>query len=55
MSRRWVVSLDWSEPIAGPIAPWNALYDYRSLYGDRLVSAERVGPLQSVYVADVRL
>jgi cyclopropane fatty-acyl-phospholipid synthase-like methyltransferase len=54
LSRRWVVSLDWSEPIAGEIAPWNALFDYPALYGERLVRAERVGPLQSLYVVDVR-
>ena len=27
-SRRHIVTVDWTEPIDGPIAPWNFLHDY---------------------------
>ncbi len=50
LSGRDVVSLDWTEPINRPVAPWNFIHDYEALYGDRLVSVEEVGQ-QSIFVA----
>jgi len=50
LSSGYVVSLDWTEPIERPIAPHNFRHDYVTLYGDRLISKEKIG-LQSIYVA----
>ena len=49
LARKWVVTVDWTEPIAGKIAPWNWRYDYRTLFG----TVERVVPagLQSIVVS----
>ena len=48
LARRWVVTVDWTEPIRGKIAEWNWRHDYRSLFG----SVERVIPagLQSIFL-----
>jgi len=49
LARRWVVTVDWTEPLGdAPIAEWNWLYDYPALFG----SVERIIPigLQSIFV-----
>lgn len=49
LARKWVVTIDWTEPLGDqPIAEWNWLYDYPSMFG----TVERVIPLglQSVFL-----
>jgi trans-aconitate methyltransferase len=48
LSRRWVVTLDWTEPITRRVLPHTWLHDYRSLFG----KVETVVPigLQSIFV-----
>lgn len=31
LANRWIVTIDWTEPLAGKIAPWNWLHPYRDL------------------------
>ena len=50
LAKRYVVTLDWTEPIDRPAASHNFRHDYAALYGDRLLSVERIG-LQSIFVA----
>jgi len=44
-SRQAIVTVDWTEPIEGPIGPWNFLHDYAA-HGLRVVSKV---DLQSVH------
>lgn len=48
LARKWVVTVDWTEPVKGPIADWNWRHDYRALVG----TVERVIPagLQSIFL-----
>lgn len=48
LSLRWVVTVDWTEPITRRVLPHNWLHDYRSLFG----KVETVVPigLQSIFV-----
>lgn len=52
LARRYIVTIDWTEPLAEPIAPWNWLYDYRTLFGaDRVRQAIPIG-LQTLFVIE---
>lgn len=48
LARKWLVTVDWTEPLAVPIAEHNWLYDYPALFG----TVERTIPtgLQSIFV-----
>lgn len=48
LARKWVLTVDWTEPVAGKTAEWNWLHDYRSLFG----TVERAIPagLQSIFL-----
>lgn len=48
LARKWIVTVDWTEPIDGEIAEWNWLYNYRELFGS-VERAEVIG-LQSVFL-----
>lgn len=47
LARKWIVTIDWTEPVPEPIAPWNWLYDYPALFG----SVEKAIPVyqQTIY------
>lgn len=48
LSRKWLLTVDWTQPVSGPIAEWNWLHDYDALYSG-VKRAERVG-LQTVFL-----
>ncbi len=48
LANRWIVTVDWTTPVEGPIAEWNWLHDYRSLFGT--VEGEVKTGLQSVFL-----
>jgi 2-polyprenyl-3-methyl-5-hydroxy-6-metoxy-1,4-benzoquinol methylase len=31
LANRWIVTIDWTKPVAGKVAPWNWLHPYREL------------------------
>lgn len=34
LARKWIVLVEWTQPVPEPIAPWNWLYDYPTLFGE---------------------
>lgn len=48
LARKWIVTVDWTEPIPGPIAEENWLHDYPALFNG-VQRQEKIG-LQSVFV-----
>lgn len=48
LSSRWIVAVEWTEPVPPPIAEWNWIHDYRALFG----SVHQAIPtnLQTVFV-----
>lgn len=50
LARKWIVTVDWTEPVPEPIAPWNWLYDYPALFGpDCIHQAIPVGQ-QTIFI-----
>lgn len=47
LGRRWIVTVDWTQPVLPPIAEENWLHDYRSLFG-KIEKAMPAG-LQTVF------
>lgn len=51
LSRRWVLTIDWTEPITDATASHNFLHDYRAAFaGLRLIEARSVG-VQTLHLA----
>jgi len=49
LSSKWIVTIDWTQPLRDETAYWNWRHDYAGLYGDHIVRSQK-SYAQTIYV-----
>ena len=50
LADKWIVTIDWTQPLSGKIAEWNWLFDYPALFGPESVMQAIPTGKQTIFV-----